>query len=481
MLGFFFLKFRIISIGIFFALIIFLSTATAQEFSHGQIVPKVTCKSDTEQTYALYLPSNYSNEKRFPVIYAFDPVGRGVVPVERFKEAAEKFSYIVVGSHNSRNGLGGKDLIPIINTLIKDTLERFSIDSHRAYFAGFSGGARVASGFALACKDCAAGVILCGAGFPPEVVPTKDLSFPVYGTVGDEDFNFPEMKILDDALNKLNLTHRIVSFDGAHDWAGSEYCVKAVEWLEVQAMRAGSRPKDEKFLESVWKREFEKGSEAESKNKLYEAYISYLSIAQDFKDLHDVNEVEKKSLSLRGGKAVKQALKDEKDEIAKQNSLTNKLISQGVRAMSAESFERSTMIQELRNMAADVRKTAQLNEDTSERRVARRSLRQAFAYYYETAIHTFLQQKKNEQAIFYMEIVAELQPKNAFIFVELARVYAISKQKKQAIEALQKAVEKGFSDLKTLEENRDFDILQSESDWQKLIAALKQKSSAKQN
>lgn len=464
-----------------FAAIGFSSVTNAQEFSRGQIIPKVACKSDAQQTYALYLPSTYSNEKRFPVIYAFDPVARGVLPVERFKEAAEKFGYIVVGSHNSRNGLGGKDLIPIINTLINDTLERFSIDSHRAYFTGFSGGARVASGFALGCKGCAAGVILCGAGFPPEVVPTKDLPFPVYGTVGDEDFNFPEMKILDEALNKLNLPHRIVTFEGAHDWASSEYCVKALEWLEIQAMRAGSRTKDEKFLESVWKREFEKGSDAESKNKLYDAYVSYLSLAQDFKDLRDVSEVEKKVSLLRENKAVRQALKDERDEISKQNTLTNKLISQGVKAMSAESFERSAMIQDLRNMAADVRKTAQSNEDTSERRVARRSLRQAFAYYYETAIHNFLQQKKNDQAIFYMEIVTELQPKNAFAFVELARVYALSKQKKQAIQTLQKAVEKGFNDLKTLEENKDFDILRGESDWQKLIANLREKSSSKQN
>ncbi|HKQ93218.1 MAG TPA: hypothetical protein VJZ77_21330, partial [Blastocatellia bacterium] len=77
--------------------------ARAQELPVGKIIERVVCLKDAGQSYALYLPSNYTTDRRWPVIYAFDPAARGLRPVERFKDAAEKYGYIIVGSNNSRN------------------------------------------------------------------------------------------------------------------------------------------------------------------------------------------------------------------------------------------------------------------------------------------------------------------------------------------------------------------------------------------
>ena len=70
----------------------------------GIISKKVVCKSNPEQSYAVYLPSTYSASRKWPLIAAFDPAARGNVPVEQFKDAAERYGYIVCGSNNSRNG-----------------------------------------------------------------------------------------------------------------------------------------------------------------------------------------------------------------------------------------------------------------------------------------------------------------------------------------------------------------------------------------
>ena len=91
-------------------------------------------------------------------------MARGAVPVARFKDAAEKYGYIVVGSNNSRNG--PQPLSEIVSDLWADTHARFSIDDQRVYLAGFSGGARVAISVAFWLKDRVAGVIACGGGFP---------------------------------------------------------------------------------------------------------------------------------------------------------------------------------------------------------------------------------------------------------------------------------------------------------------------------
>src|SRR5215471_5562230 len=70
----------------------------------GQIVAKVSCTQAPAQSYALYLPANYDAARRWPILYAFDPGARGKAPVERYREAAERFGWIIAGSDNSRNG-----------------------------------------------------------------------------------------------------------------------------------------------------------------------------------------------------------------------------------------------------------------------------------------------------------------------------------------------------------------------------------------
>ena len=70
--------------------------------SPGVVHGSVPVVADPTNSYALYLPANYSPEKRWPLVLVFDPFARGEVSVKLFHEAAEKYGFIVVGSNNSR-------------------------------------------------------------------------------------------------------------------------------------------------------------------------------------------------------------------------------------------------------------------------------------------------------------------------------------------------------------------------------------------
>ena len=70
----------------------------------GKIVERVVCAKNLEQSYALYLPSNYSPDRAWSIVFVFDPGARGKIPVELMKEAAERYGFIAVASNNSRNG-----------------------------------------------------------------------------------------------------------------------------------------------------------------------------------------------------------------------------------------------------------------------------------------------------------------------------------------------------------------------------------------
>jgi poly(3-hydroxybutyrate) depolymerase len=87
--------------------------ARAQTGLTGRLLEKVTCAQNPEQTYALYVPSAYTAEKAWPVIFCFDPGAHGLEPVERLRAAAEKYGYIVAGSLNSRNGPWADNVVAI--------------------------------------------------------------------------------------------------------------------------------------------------------------------------------------------------------------------------------------------------------------------------------------------------------------------------------------------------------------------------------
>ena len=334
----------------------------------GQITERVVCRSDAAQSYALYLPSGYSPTRNWPILYAFDPGARGKLPVEHFQAAAEKYGWIVAGSNNSRNG-PMQQATDAWKAMWQDTHDRFAIDQGRVYATGFSGGARVAVLFANVCGDCISGVIGCGAGFPSGVAPAAGMRFVFFGTVGVDDFNFPEVRALDETLLKAGIAHHIRVFPGRHEWAPQPVATEAVEWMELQAMKAGKRVRDENLINELWQKYSTLGKGLEAENKQYEAYQLFAGLSDSFKGLHDTAESEKQAGQLRDNRVVKEALREERQQISRQREMEREIYSLIAASALGESFDSSTR---LRAAIVELQKSAQANGDTGERRIARR-------------------------------------------------------------------------------------------------------------
>src|SRR5689334_2109030 len=128
--------FSFVRLSVMVVLLAHLTLAQTESIRKGQVVETIVALNDASQSYALYLPSNYTPDRKWPVLYAFDPGARGRVPVERFKEAAEKYGWIVIGSNNSRNGPWDV-AVNAWNAMLTDSHQRFAIDDERAYATGF--------------------------------------------------------------------------------------------------------------------------------------------------------------------------------------------------------------------------------------------------------------------------------------------------------------------------------------------------------
>ena len=128
------------------SLLLLASVAASAELpAPGEIADRVGVAGLADQSYALYLPPDYDGEQPRPILYCFDPRGRGRLCVDLFRSAAEERRWIVAASNNSRSDGPMEPNVVALKAIWKDTHARLAIDVGRAYATGFSGGSRVAN------------------------------------------------------------------------------------------------------------------------------------------------------------------------------------------------------------------------------------------------------------------------------------------------------------------------------------------------
>ena len=332
--------------------------ASGESLPLGQIIDDVQCAADASQHYSLYLPSNFTPTRRWPVILAYDAGGRGRRAVERYKDAAEKYGYILAGSNNSRNGPWEISL-NAAKAMTGDVDKRFPVDPKRVYTAGMSGGARVAMKLAMD-SNIIAGVFASSAGFPDDF--RESVRFPIFGSAGTDDFNHQEMRALD---RDLKSPHRVEVFDGGHTWLPVELAADGVEWMELQAMKSGLRSRDSKLIDDLLAKRVAR-AEAQ-KNSLHQMR-EWRSIATDFQGLKDVSKFAVRALALERQADVKDALKAEQLDEERELRITAEVYQLRDRMSNGTSFAK---LKERVTKLLDQSKAA---EDSSDRRIARRVL-----------------------------------------------------------------------------------------------------------
>ena len=446
------------------ALVLAPSARAADGIAPGVLVEKVPIASDPQESYALYLPTSYAPTRKSPILYAFDPGARGRIPVERFRDAAERYGWIVVGSNASRNGISVTD---ILRRLWDDTHSHLAIDERRVYTAGFSGGARVASSVALASRDLVAGVVAFGAGFPNGVEVRKDLPFVFFGGAGRDDFNLLELRQLTADLDAASVANRLEIFEGAHEWGPASLCTLAVEWLELAAMRSGTRAKDDRLVEQWAGRDEERARQREAAGSLVEAADGYDSLAEDFRGLREVAGYTQAAARLRSSPAYKDALRAQRDDDRRQARLMGD-VGASIQRLAGDEDDRLSALAPLRASIADLKRTSEKTGDGREGHVARRALGSAWVQALE-ASSALRARKEYRRAAELLAVAVEVRPGNATQLYNLACLYSLSGADREALQALTRAVDAGFRDVETMRTDSDLDRIRRRSEFAALL------------
>ena len=237
----------------------------------------MTCAADPRFSYALYLPKDYAPGRAWPLLYIYDPRGRGAVAAEIFAEAAAAHGFVVASSNDTRSDDPAAPNAEAVTATWVDTHSRIEVDPKRRYAAGFSGTARLAVRLGLTQRGALAGAIAVGGRLVDDARTKQAWPFALYGATGDADFNQPEMWRLGEQLAANRTPHRIAGFEGGHEWLPKSLAMEALDWFALRAGASAPAAVIERYRASAGAR----AAALEAAGRTGEALRTWQGLAED--------------------------------------------------------------------------------------------------------------------------------------------------------------------------------------------------------
>lgn len=417
------------------------SLARAQlgiELRPGSLHQRVVSVADSGQSYALYLPPEYRPGGRFPLLVVMDPRGRALLAMRLVQPSAERLGYIAMSSYNTRSDEPGDPNQPAVVAMLTDAQRQLAIDPHRVYFVGFSGTTRIAWPYAFGLRGHVAGVLGFGAGFADgfELPSPPGPGAPVYfGGAGTTDYNYGELRRLEDTLAARGLTARFAYYDGPHAWPPEPVMAEGLTWMELQAMRAGLREPDGPWIDSLLRSEMDSATRLEMGGWLYSAWRRYRAVARDYAGLRDVAVAAARMAALEDSPAVSGVRRALAQEIRREEDYLAQMVEYFREARGSpvpQPLERSLERLAIR----ELQQRAHQQDDTLGALAARRELERIFVHagFYEP--RDYLAVGQAERTLALLAIAGEIKPAAPILCYHRARALLQLDRKEDAVREL---------------------------------------------
>jgi len=433
----------------------------------GRLIEGLECRSDPTQTYTLFLPRAYAPERPSPALIVLDPRGRSVHAAEHFREAAEEYGWILLSSNDSRSDTSSDPNIRALRALWPEAQGRYAADPKRTYLAGFSGTAKFAWAIARQAEGVA-GVIASGAGWEPRHFDER-FSVPSFGTAGDTDFNYTPMREVHATLLEWGSPQRLEIFEGAHTWMPAALAREAIEWMEVQAIKEGLRPKDEALVARLLKQDLARAAELEAAGRVLEAQRRYTAAADTFENVAPVTTARREAARLEALPATRN-LVDEERRWDEYEQSTWRLHQAAYAELRGAEPPFRTALFTVRFRVGELQDHARAEgyEGVVGRRLLQ-TLATNAGYYLSRELR---RQGEHARAVVALSVATEASPETPYLWYNLACARARSGSRGAALDALEKAVALGVSNRELIASDADLESLRDEARFQALLASL---------
>lgn len=420
-------------------LLILLSHFTVAQKQTKGVLQRIKCVADSSQQYALYLPSGYSSERKYPVIIFLDPAARGAFPVEKYQLVADEYGVVMAGSFNSKNFDPASSFESFV-TLYNDLKQNYAINTALVWVAGFSGGARAASAIALAYPQVS-GVIACGAGFAgiQDISPENLKAYAAI--VGNTDMNFGELLEDHDYLERSGINNVLFTFEGGHDWPPLLSMRLALLWMTDRPNKINTV--SEEFDSLIWKRINQKAEAG----LFYAAWLEVKQLEKipilQPKATVISNEISRHKSFAADKKYFEEVMDEERKYMNEFSLAFNQLLLQSgvVRIENEPWLQKAAKVEQMC-------KSKSSYKQLSGKRCADHSVRSCLEYYFQ-----LMSSREYGKAAVLAEVMLCFDSKSSNTLFLIARAEAGAGNKKGCERSFKKAVKKGLVLNKWIEED----------------------------
>jgi hypothetical protein len=427
-----------------------------------QIVhPSIACHSAGQYSYALYLPSSFDGQKKHAVAFVFDPHGNGQLPLQNYKQLAEKYQYILVGVNSCRNGLPWDTINAIAQATMNEILEKYPVDNRRIYTIGFSGGARVASALAIA-NPAITGLTAVGAGFQNSTA-NLTYNFDFFGMAAHGDFNMTELVSLDQMLSTTAMPHYIHLYDGTHEWSTAIEMDYAFLWHEIQAMKSKKIKKNDSLVTQFIKTELSQIAQGKKQKNVMQEYNALSRLVKFANGVQDITLYQQQLTILAASKAILTMQKNRKQQQVIELQLT-KSYWKSLHEKNLDWWRK-----EIAKLKAKKYPPNTTNTQLNQRLVGFLGL----ATYMQATTAVANVEVANAEKL--LQIYQWLEPKNPEQPYLKASLESALGNSQQALALLESAQKLGFADTNRLLADVHFMPLKSEQRFQKMLKNIRDK------
>jgi hypothetical protein len=296
-------------------------SASAQKITlkKGEIIENLPVNDSLSSTFSLFLPSNFTTDRQWPLLVVFDMEGKERQALSMFLISAEKEGYVLAAPKVLDSVSITNNMVTTLGT-IESVVGMLPIKNERIYTAGTASGGRFASLTPTFIKGIK-GVMTISASLANTELLSSRQSFHFIGMVNRSNYNYPTLLADEKLLDTYKFPNHILLFDGSNEWPTNDYLSKGMQLFTLQAMGRKWIPKDSAYIENAFKEDLEKVNTLKNSGKFIwaEQYLGeMMSMYGAHKNLDSLRLVQKE---LRRNKQFRAMRREEQAAFLKESLL----------------------------------------------------------------------------------------------------------------------------------------------------------------
>ncbi|MUP44232.1 hypothetical protein E0K83_00545 [Gramella sp. BOM4] len=291
-------KLLFVLIAIFF----FTFSAHSQEYriAKGRVTDSLSIPGKKNETFALYAPTNYTADKQWPVVFVFDPKGRGRNTAGLFQPAAEQQGYLIASANIDLTSRPIDSILITATSMMRIVLDAFSVNPERVYAAGLGEGAQIASTLPLFYKDIA-GVMAIGNSFVNRDLVNRNNPYMFIGVGGNQDYMVYQIEEYLRFFDKLEFPTDVYYFEGREDqWPESDVISNAMSGFTLQAIRQGKGNPEKEFRRELFENEMAYAEKLWRTRNYFAAYQKLERMEEKYEGFGFDDEIKDKMKEIKG-------------------------------------------------------------------------------------------------------------------------------------------------------------------------------------